>query len=331
MLNVLERNGKIRKRFEIKCAIIETLERKRVNLLEKYRQLLSPSAKVLNIYHKDLDGCASSIVVKNVFSNVYYQDVRYGFVNKLMEKINYNDYDVVLLTDISPETPEPFTYANNIFLLDHHDTASVYHNPQENRIVETSKSAAKLARDFFETLHGIDLSYLKSFCDAVNDYDLWINKNPDGWKLNELYFKYWDETFRRRFKNGDINFTTSEISYVKERQTILKEKIESLDLYEMDSVNAAFFFSTNFVNDVCHAVLSKGFDFVICINPKSKNCSVRASTNIDIHVGDLLKTIELGGGHPHAGGFMYDNNSDVERNIEKIEKYLYMNYEKIRR
>lgn len=302
-----------------------------MSLIEQYRKLLRPEAKVLNIYHKDLDGCASSIVVKNVFKNVHYYDVRYGFVNKLMEKINYSDYDVVLLTDISPETVEPFSYADNIFLLDHHDTALQYHEPAKNRIVNNEKSAAKLTKDFFHQLHGRDLSYMNAFCEAVNDYDLWINNIPEGWALNELYFKYWDESFRNRFKNGDLKFTTEEKTYIKERQNILNDKMNNVELYEMDSINGAFFFSTNFVNDMCHRILEKGFDVVICVNPKSKNCSVRTSKRIPMHIGEILQEVDLGGGHTHAGGFLCNEVEDVERHIGKIEKHLFGTFPRIRK
>ena len=258
--------------------------------------MLRLDSKVLNIYHKDLDGCASSIVVKNVFTNVHFMDVRYGFVNQLMEKIKYDEYDVVLLTDISPETAEPFSYSDNIFLLDHHDTALQYNAPDKNRIVNNSKSAAKLVKDFFQNLHGIDLSYLNEFCNAVNDYDLWINNIPEGWMLNEFYFKLWDEKFRKRFKNGDMRFTQDEQNYIKERQKILNEKVQNVQLYELDSINGAFFFSTNFVNDMCHRMLEKGYDIVICINPKSMNCSVRTGDKLPIHIGEVLQEVDLGGG-----------------------------------
>lgn len=303
-----------------------------MSLLKQYREILKPDARVLNVYHKDLDGCASSIVVKNVFKNVHYKDVRYGFVNEYLEKVNYDNYDVVLLTDISPETAEPFSFSNKIFLLDHHDTAVAYNSPENNRIVIPGKSAAKLVKEFFENLFGLDMSYLNTFCEAVNDYDLWINNIPEGWMLNELYFKLWDENFRRRFKSGEIRFTPDETAYIKERKNLLNERFNGLDIYDSDIINGCFFFSTNFVNDLCHKLLKeRGYDFVVCVNPKSKNCSVRINDKFGIHIGNILKEVDLGGGHAHAGGFVVERHEDVEDSINKVEKYLHINFPDIRK
>lgn len=303
-----------------------------MNLVEKYKKLLDRNGKILNVYHKDLDGCASSIVVKNVFRNVEYKDLRYGFVDKYLETVDFNRYDAVLLTDISPETPEPFTYSDKIFLLDHHDSATDFHAPEQNRIVVPGESAARLVKKFFENLHNLDMSYLDVFCSAVNDYDMWINSIPEGWMLNELYFKLWDEKFRNRFKSGNMILTDEEKQYIRERRLALIERYNSITLYDSDIINGCFFFSTNFVNDLCHKLLSeKKYDFVVCVNPKTKNCSVRTSDRIDMHIGNILKEIDLGGGHPHAAGFVVDEYEDVEDSINKIEKHLRDNYPQIRK
>ena len=303
-----------------------------MNLTDQYKKLLNRSASVLNIYHKDLDGCASSVVVKNIFKNVEYKDLRYGFVNEYMSRVDYSKYDVVLLTDISPETAEPFSYSDNIFLLDHHDTAVEYHNPEKNRIVMTGNSAAHLCKEFFENLYGIDLSYLNDFCNAVNDYDMWINKIPEGWMLNELYFKLWDEKFRARFRGGNIQLSNDETEYIKTRKKLLNEKFNELILYNCDHINGCFFISTNFINDLCHKLLSeKGFDLVVCVNPKTKNCSVRTSERIPVHIGEILKQVDLGGGHSHAGGFVVEEISQSEDMIMKIERQIISSYPELKK
>lgn len=302
-----------------------------MNLVQRYRELLNRNHKVLNIHHKDLDGVASSIVMKNVFNNIDFKELRYGEVNEYLKTINYDNYDVVVLTDISPESIDAFDYSDKLFLLDHHDSAIGYHSPEQFRIVESGKCAAYLVKTFFENLFSIDLSYLNDFVDYTNDYDMWINEKVQGWVLNELYFKYWDELFRRRFKSGAIILTTEEKLYIKERRILLEQKYEHLQTYDLEDINGCFFFSNNFINDLCHKLLTiKKYDVVICVNPKSKNCSIRIKDFDNIHIGNILKEIELGGGHKCSAGFVINEYDDVEEKIYKIEKELY-SFKELRR
>lgn len=302
-----------------------------MSILKQYKKILDLDNKVLNIYHKDLDGCASSIIMKNLYKNITFKDLRYGDVNEYLKALDFTKYHAVILTDISPESIDMFDLSDKIFLLDHHDSAVEYHCPEKNRIVESGRSAAKLVKNFYQSLFNIDLSYLDEMCEVVNDYDMWINDDIRGWMMNELYFKYWDEEFRRRFTNGDMRFSPEEKKYLKERKALLDCRYNELDIYELDSINGCFFFANNFINDLCHRLLKeKKFNFVVCINPKTKNCSVRINEFEEIHIGNILKEIDLGGGHKQAGGFSIKENSEVENAITKLEKHLYQ-YNEMRR
>ena len=74
----------------------------------------------------------------------------------------------------------------------------------------------------------------------------------------------------------------------------------------------------------------KGYLLAMCVNPKSKNCSVRS--NFDgLHVGEMLQTLGLGGGHGPSGAFRLDEYEDISEKMDKIEKYLYDNFKEFRK
>lgn len=285
--------------------------------MDKLRRMFDRGNRVLNIHHKDLDGVASSIPIYNYFENVSFKPVKYGDVDDMLSKVDFDDYDMVLLTDVSPENEFSFDLSDKIVLLDHHDSAKKYHCPKKNRFVNNTMSAAKLVKLFMENLLDIRMENLDDFSEAVNDYDLWINKNPNGWCLNELYYKYWDERFRRRFSNGSLEYRPDEIAYIKDRRKEYKKLYESLELFELDDVNACFIISKTFINDLCHDLMEKeGYDIVFCSNANG-NCSIRSKRK-DIHIGEILESMGIGGGHQFSGGFRESDVSQFKSKIDDI-------------
>lgn len=300
--------------------------------IKNWKKLLDRNNRVLNISHRDLDGCASSIVVQNVYKNVTFRYLKYGDVDKYLHNLDFSDYDLVLLTDISPENEETFGLSDKIFLLDHHGTAVKYHNPERCRLVISGQSAALLAKKFFENYFKIDLSYLNKLCEIVDDYDMFVLSIPDSWGLNELYFYYYEDDFRNRFKNGNMKFSEDELNYISGRKKLLNEIYNNLNVYECERVNMCFFVENRFVNDICHKLMNEEcFDISICINSKSKTCSVRTKRD-DINLGEILKNLfGNAGGHSKAGAFRHDPNEEISIKIEQLESYLYKNFKEIRK
>lgn len=295
-----------------------------MNLKEQYRKLLNTNNKVLNIHHKDLDGVSSSIILKNIYKNIDYKELKYGEVDGFLKTINYKNYDAIILTDISPESITSFEHSDKIFLLDHHDTALQYHSPENNRIVLNGKSATKLVKEFYENLFNIDLSYLNDFVEVVNDYDMWILKDVRSWGLNELYFKYWDNNFRNRFKSGDMYFTVQEVDHIKLRRKELEEVYNKVETYNFDIINGTLIIANTFINDICHKLMhEKGFNIVCCYNPKTKHISVR-SKMVNIHIGEVLREV-LGsgaGGHKNSAAFSVNDYSEINEKLDLLENYL---------
>lgn len=302
-----------------------------MTLVEQYKKLLNRNGRILNVTHRDMDGVACSVVISNVFKNVEYISLKYGDVNNCLMNLDFTKYDAVIITDISPETEEVFNLSDKIFLLDHHSTGVKFADSSKNRIVIEGKCAASLCKDFFENLFKLDLSYLNDFIRIVNDYDLWILSDEKSWIFNELYFKYYDCDFRKRFKNGDTKLKDFEIEYVNERKKLLTEVYNKIDIYELDSINACFFIETSFINDLCHKLMEeKGYQLTICVNSKSKSCSVRSNMT-NLHVGKMLETLGLGGGHSASGAFRLKDDRELSDKIDTIEKYLYYNCEDIKK
>jgi len=301
-----------------------------MNLKEQYRKLLNRNAKILNVCHFDLDGTASSIVVANVFKNVQHRYFRYDEVDEFLKTSDLSEFDVILLTDISPNDSLLLEEFPNSFLLDHHDSALCQHSPEKNRIVLNGKSAALLCKEFFESLFNIDLSYLNDFCKAVNDYDMWINAERTGWCLNELHFRLWPEHFRNRFLNGKLSLSEDEQEYIKERITKFKQTMDNLQIYELESIKGSFILASEFVNDLCSELLKKDNEIIICLNPKNKNCSIRINDS-DIHIGHILKELDFGGGHKQAGGIREPASIKFKTKLDILENLLYTRFRHIRR
>jgi len=304
-----------------------------MNLTKQYQQILRRDAKILNICHFDLDGVGSSIVVKNVFKNVSFIDLKYGQVDIFLKNLDFSEYDVVLMTDISPETEEVFNLSDKLFLLDHHDSAVRFNNPEKNRIVIAGKSACLLCKNFFENLFNLDLSYLDELCKYINDFDMWELKFFEkSWSFNCLYYYYFSNDFRKRFGNGDVKFNDIEIKYILEQRKLLEKTYKSITFYELESIKSGFYIGGNFINDICHRLMiDKNLDLVFCINPKSNSCSVR-SKNENIHIGHILQELFPGaGGHKASAAFHLKEYDDIQESIEKVERYLFKNFPEIRR
>lgn len=297
-------------------------------LKDQYLNALSRDKRVLNITHFDMDGAASSIILGNVYQNIKYKYLRYDEVDSYLEKLNFSEYDIVIMTDISPTKAE-LIEDKNVFLLDHHDSALFLNCPEKNRIVRNGKSAALLVKEFFEHLFGIDLSELNEFCKVVNDYDMWVNKDPRGWCLNELYYKYWNDGFRNRFFHGDLNFSEDEKTFILERKRKFDEVFNALEIYDLDSISGCLTFAHEFINDVCSKLLKK-YKIVLCLSPKSKNCSIRVN-NPDVHIGQILKEFGFGGGHAQAGGMRGNDTQVFQQNVDFLEDVLYNRFKSMRK
>lgn len=279
-----------------------------------------------------MDGVACSIVLANTFDRdcLTYWYATYRDIDEIIKRTNFDNYDYVIMTDISPHDPTLIEGKDNLILLDHHETALPLHNLNKKRNVVIGQCAGLLTQDFCERLFGISLSYLDDFLKVVNDYDMWINNDQRGKELNELFYLYWGHRFRKRFLDGHIMYTENEKEYLKQRQIELTSMYEDLQFYPLEKINAAIICANSRINDLCDSILMKeGYDIVFCRIPKTHSISVR--TNLDtIHIGNILREYDplSGGGHARAGAIENNGTKQFQTIITELENIIYTKLQK---
>ncbi len=290
---------------------------------------ISLDSKILNLTHKDLDGCGCSIVLGNTFprNNIKFWYTNYNQINSVLENLNYDNYDFIILTDISPSNRPDLINQDKLILLDHHDSAKIYEDKIGKNIVNNKTCGTLLVKKWCEATFGVNLSYLNTFATIVNDYDLWIHDDPRSKKLNELFYFYWQDNFRKRFFDGDVTFNEIEVKYLKKREARFQEVWKDLVVYESDMLNGCFIQEREFVNDLCEKLLTENkYDFVFCRNPKSKNISIRSSLDsnpgLKIHLGEMLTDLNIGGGHHHSAGINSVQSEQIQDIISLVENKI---------
>ena len=281
---------------------------------------LSTQSKILNISHSDLDGISSSIVLGNTFQakNISYQYTDYNKIDELLQAINFKDYDFVILTDISPNKLSLDDLPENLILLDHHDSAIHLHDPKKFRFVVTKNCGAVLAMKFCEKVLGVDLSYLRKLIYHTNDYDLWIHKSPFSKDLNYLFYLYWEDKMRKRFFDGNMELDDNEKQFLKNRHDTFNKLWDDFTYVTIEDFSGLIFSTDDFINELSHKAMTElDIEYSFCINEKTKNISVR-TTNENIHLGNILKELGLGGGHPKSAAMNPVEIVNLYDNIDKV-------------
>lgn len=292
---------------------------------------------ILNIGHSDLDGISCGIVLGNVFQNIDYLNTAFYKIDVLLQTRDFSKYKHVFITDVYPNDMRLLDRIPNSILMDHHDTCEAYHDISKMRFVDTSKCAAKLVHKFMESYFFIDLSNLNQFIYHVNDYDLWIHESPFSKKLNMLFSMYLGKTrnysgFRKRFMSGDINLTQDEQEYIRYSETNYKTAYDNAELMEFDHINGCLVTNVNdYISEMCHDLMVKcGYKIVFLRNNKKGNTSIRHCIP-SLHIGNLLNSIGLGGGHKFAAGMNQLDSHAIVKDILAVEKILYERFPETRR
>lgn len=293
---------------------------------------LNTQSKILSITHGNcMDGTSCQICLDNVFKNLSCIGLKYNEIDSVLENIiqrDYDGYDFVFLTDISPVNSELLRNKNKIILLDHHNSAKYHHNPNENKYVFDNYCGAAITKAFLEKFFGKKISSLNNLIYLVNDYDLWTKQNAKSTFLNELHFKYFPDKFRKRFFSGDTRLTKEEIQFIRKRKSEFSFAVNNLELYELNKISACYFETNGFLNELCESLLKTKYDVVFCKSQSKNSISVRNKLSY-VDIGSILKELGYGGGHPEAGAFFEPDfttmkekiNNVVDRISEEIERH----------
>lgn len=318
---------------------MKTITKKDINIVKK-KLNLNKKSKILNLSHDDMDGSGSVIPLYNYFDNLHTIRVKYNQIDTYVERINYDKYDAVILTDISPSNPDLIKDADNLIVLDHHESAKCNHDPENMRFVYVGESASMLSQKFISMCFDEDLSYLDRLMKYINDYDMWIDPYGVSWCFNTIHYYYAKKDrfthtkFVKRFCKGDVNFNKEEQNHLKNRKNELEQSWEKTkeDHFKLEhNVNGALTFISDYMNEMCHRLMDEfKYDFVINVHPRTFNGSIRCN-NENVSVGNILKELNLGGGHDASAGFFNKDIHGAKNNIDIICKHLYENYEEIRK
>jgi oligoribonuclease NrnB/cAMP/cGMP phosphodiesterase (DHH superfamily) len=290
---------------------------------------LNNSSKILSITHAHcLDGTVSQMVIEAVFKNVTSMAFNYeeidGMLDSFINGVYYNNYDFIILTDISPKDPEILKGKNKIILLDHHAPKMYHHNPAENKyVIPDLFSGSSLTKKFCEEYFGTKINHLNDVVYLSQDYDLFHKCNCKSTFMNELHWMYHPEKFKKRFYGGDTRLNPDEIKYLRKRKREFKTTFDNLEIYDLHKIGGCYVESSNFLNEICEKLLKDKYNIVFCRNnsPRKTSISVRCRKGF-VDIGKILEELGYGGGHPQAGGMSEPDFKILMDKILKIEERI---------
>ena len=285
---------------------------------------ISLNAKIMSVSHNDLDGVGAQILLGGVFKNIEYINSSYHSIDKDLMTLNADDYDYIFITDISPNVAEILDRFDNVILIDHHQTAKHLNNPKKHHFINTKYSGTYLTNHFLIKMYGEDkVARFSKLVKLINDYDMWILKYKGSKALNDLFSLYNDEKFRERFRHGKLNLTVTEKEYLNNIQEKFDKIYNELVIEEFETINACWFESDIFVNEISHKLMmEEGYHCVMFNTLKNFKVSIRSKMD-DFNFGLYLKETGIGGGHKKAAGIDVSTQEEMNSIVDSLEKDLY--------
>lgn len=256
--------------------------------------------RILNFSHCDMDGATSTIVIKNYFNKVISEQITYSQENTIVPKLikHKDNFDAIIFTDFCPcNLNEVIAFGKPVLVLDHHESAVKWNDPKKFIYVCPGFSGCKLAYEFFN--HDDCLIHLKELIDIVNDFDLYILKDPRSKPFNSLYWDMGFTWFINRFFGGDVELSRAEKAFLVRKQKDFKEYYDGLEISELNN-KGVFCYCDHFLSEVSDALKADGYAWVVLYRPGF--LSVRSSDDSNIDLVEVAKILGKGGGHEHAIG-----------------------------
>ena len=290
-------------------------------MFEKAKQLIKPGAKVLQLTHAYCaDGSGCTVVLNNCPIDLTVKPIKFNEIDDYMfgDTFNHEDYDVVLVTDISPQDTAALDVAPNIILLDHHETALKHADEDKMRYVTQDYCGTALVCEFAEEVFNEDLNHLYEFVELTNDYDMWFKDDIRSSYMNMMYYDLWHHRYIKRFQNGDVNFTATEKEFIKKRLREIERHFEKLETIDIGLEDGCLIITQQFVNEMCNRLMEEeDYMIIFSYNDKNGNCSIRSKYE-EFSIGQILESLELGGGHSAAGGMTEKDPTELQKKIEKV-------------
>lgn len=282
----------------------------------------NPDLRICNIYHSDLDGAATHIILKNFYKHVIGIPTNYNTEWKLADDVKAYDgkYDIIICTDFCPtKSYADLCKLGHVLVIDHHESVADRNN-DETIVINTQFSATALVYKFVSKFK--DISYLENFVKLVDDWDMFRLKDPRSPFFNNMFWEMGNKWFLRRFIKGNLEFYPEEKQYFIDSRYEFKEMYETLEIIDL-AQHGVFFETDRFMHDCIESLKKDGYKWFIIKN--KSNLSVRCD---DIDLTDVFKKLGRGGGHRAAGGvplYKSDNVSEIVGQIEQIIDAEYRN------
>ncbi|MES9681750.1 phosphoesterase [Gottfriedia acidiceleris] len=247
---------------------------------------------------------------------------------------------------------ELFKKGLTIVLLDHHDTSkwisekypewahidSLYN---DRKTCGTELYYEYLIHNGFYEAHVVNSHYLKSFVEQVRSYDTWdwaATGNIEAKELNSCLYIFGPNKFmqmqveklvERIHVQNAVQYTFNETEKIvidienKREQKYIESRAKNMQIrkwtideteYELGLVFGDQFHSTlgNELN-----LKNPDLDFILILDLNGGKASLR-TIHDHIHVGEIAKAINGGGGHQKAAGFEFE----METSLTKLKKQL---------
>lgn len=298
--------------------------------------------KVLIVYHIDLDGSTSGLLLNLAFPHATMLRVNYNWEDELKNRQLISEHDCIIIADMSVK-PSFARLLNKlreqgktILLYDHHDSA-ISKFKESNclydwMILDTNRCGALICYD--ELLKAFSNSNIREYrylSELTDDYDRWVHNDYKSTQLQFLWNALGDEKFRERFtKNPKVEFTQEEVELIRQSEVKLEESFSR-------AVNSALGdkpFVTpeglkyNVFTDVPYLASLTGLklfdaypelDF-IAMDSGYGSISLRSRDGIVVnHIAEALG----GGGHPSACGFPKTGMMNIPKSIEMKVPVMY--------
>tara|TARA_R110001592_G_scaffold201021_1_gene450053 strand:- start:127 stop:1062 length:936 start_codon:yes stop_codon:yes gene_type:complete len=294
--------------------------------IKKVRQILSQDEILLITHDNCMDGMGCQLLMEKIFKQVIVMKTSPQKIETLINNIDPSNYKAIVLADISSQN-EKFLNLPHVMLVDHHDTAANMHDPDNSIFVYDFECGTKLLKRVIEAAIKKPLKKYDELVDLINDYDLWEHKDPRSKKLAKLFYKRTsDDEFAERFWGFKVEFTIEEEQRFEDQRIEYEQIYNQLDVFELEESNTVFAIYNSYNNDLCHDMMERnGAEVAILFNPQTRCGSIRTVSE-EIHLGEMLDSLGIGGGHPMAAGFKCETDDFLQKTIDNIDHYISTNF-----
>jgi oligoribonuclease NrnB/cAMP/cGMP phosphodiesterase (DHH superfamily) len=281
--------------------------------------------KILSISHYDLDGFGCQLCIYEKFKkhNIDYDNCGYGKIEKTLEKYDFNNYDLVFITDLNFNKNQQKLLYNKLqnyngkcIYIDHHqyETTEWLEKSNLKLIIDTSKSATLKT---FEILK-LENKNLKKLCEIIDIYDMWRTDNPKFKLANYFNSWFWEnnQKFRPLMKN--INY---DISQIKNELKKVKQNVEK---FFKENINKKIFYNKNVLISFDYGYSNHIYEFfpdtkfAVFVNLNQNRISIKDNLSLKEKVKKIAEKYNGEcGGHIEAYGMVIPDLQNKYQNILK--------------